>query len=357
MSPIKKIDALGLENVKYPNIEKISFEPREFTSKDVDIKVHCCSICGADIHWSREDWFPFHKPLIPGHEIVGTVVALGNDVQHLKIGDRVGVGAGAGSCHGCTRCQNGHENNCSKGIMTYGNADPSINQQGGYATHVRVDSKFAIKIPVELSDEHAAPLMCGGITGFAPLLLNKVGKGSNIGVCGIGGIGHMSLLFGKALGANMSAISSSNSKRELVKELGIDNYIDLSAKDAVSNNHDSFELIIHTGAFLNDELLQNLLLMLKPNGRLQIITGPEPGKDIKLPQWLLIQNNISIGGSAVGSPADIEYMLNVAAKNNIKPLIEKVPINPENITEAWKRIDESKVRFRVVLTDYNEYFK
>lgn len=357
--PLETITGLGLNTNSYPNIEPITYTPRPFTSNDVEIRVTACGICGSDIHTARDDWLPSQRPLIVGHEIIGIVETIGVDVKNFKVGDRVGVGPASGCCQSCFRCKTGYENNCHDIIFTYGSLRPDVKntQQGGYASHVRVQSDFVFKIPDSIKDMYAAPLMCAGITSFAPLILSNVKKNTKVGICGIGGIGHLSLLFAKALKADVTAISSSNSKKQIVKQLGIDKYIDLSDNDVINKNADGFDVIVHTGFYLNDELLASLLEMLRPNGKLQIITSAEPGQNVILPQWSMILNNLNIGGNSAGSPEQIRQMLTIAAKNNIRPMIETFPFNPQGVKMAWQKMDSNAVRFRAVLVDFDKYFQ
>lgn len=358
---INSIEGLGLtESDTYPNVKKIIYEPEPLRPTDIDIKILTCGICGADPHFVRGDWGGPHFPIIPGHEIIGIVVNKGSEVNDeiFKIGERIGVGAQADSCGNCYRCNHNFENNCRSSSLTYGNFHSMPKRQGGYASHIRVNSKFAFKIPDNISNEHAAPLLCGGMTSLSPLLVSGVKKDTNVAIVGIGGIGHMSIMFAKALGANITAISSSIKKKDLSLNLGAQNFISLDDPNFEEKTEDAFDVIVHTGSFLSSELASKLLKMLRPNGKLQIITGPTAGStDLNLNLFELIGNNANIGGIASGSPNEIKYMLELASKHNIVPLIETIDINEDNIKTAWNRLDNNDVKFRFVLTGYDKFFK
>lgn len=362
MEQIRTIKGLGFEKPNtFPNVELISYEPYALRPSDVDIKIIACGVCGADTHFTRGDWGGPHLPIIPGHEIVGIVVNKGAEVTDdcIKLGDRVGVGAGCDSCGTCFRCKNHHENNCRESVLTYGNHVSLPSRQGGYASHIRVNSKFAFKIPDNIRTEHAAPLLCGGITSLSPLLATGVKKDTEVAIVGIGGIGHMGIMFARALGANVTAISGSNSKRELALELGASRFIS-TIDDPLyfEKNHDAFDVIVHTGAFISNKTIAELTQMLRPNGNLQLITGPDLNdNDLNLNVFSLIANNAKIGGVACGSPDQIRYMLDLVSKNNIVPLVETLDICEDNVKSAWDRLEKSDVKFRFVLTGYDTFFK
>lgn len=360
MSTITSIVGLGLTEPTYPNVKKITYEPFDLRPFDIDIKILVCGVCGADTHFTRGDWGGPNFPIIPGHEIVGIIVNKGADVkdEDFKIGDRVGVGAQSDSCGNCYRCTHGYENNCRSSSLTYGNFSPMPKRQGGYASHIRVNSKFVFKIPDNLSSEHAAPLLCGGMTSLSPLLVNGVKKGTNVAICGIGGIGHMGIMFAKALGANVTAISSTDWKKKLAIELGANNFISMDDPNFAEKHVDEFDVILHTGSFVSNKIISELVQMLRPNGKLQLITGPDLNdKTLDLNVFQLIANNANIGAVSSGSPDQIRYMLELASEHNINPLIETLDINENNVKTAWERIDNNDVKFRFVLTNFDNFFK
>lgn len=208
-----------------------------------------------------------------------------------------------------------------------------------------------------LSNEIAAPLLCGGITGFRPLVTAGVKEGSKVGVSGIGGIGHMVILFAKAMGAEVTAISRNNKKKELAAELGADHYIAADEEGLSEKHSDSLDLIVNTGSSFSQSSIDDILGLLNPFGRMIYITAPPYSESLTLTPFTLLKTSISIGGSIAGSPEDIEDMLEFAAKYNIKPWIETIDINEENVSTAWERMEQGDVKFRFVLTGYDKYFK
>ena len=200
--------------------------------------------------------------------------------------------------------------------------------------------------------------MCGGMTSLSPLLAAGVTKDTRVGIVGIGGIGHMGIMFAKALGAHVTAISSSEKKKQLALDLGADGFISTDDPEYVNKNLDAFDVVLHTGSFVSNKTISEMTKLLRPNGRLQLITGPDV-KDmpLNLNVFDLIINNANIGGIACGSGAQIKYMLELASKNNIVPMIETLNISEENVKTAWNRLDSNDVKFRFVLTGYDDFFK
>lgn len=340
--------------------EKLEFTPHKFREQDIDVEVEACAICGSDIHHINGDWPIPYTPLVPGHEIVGKIVRVGKDVKKgLKVGDRVGIGAQADCDDSCLACQKGAENYCKHLVPTYASTYPETGEHtfGGDALHVRVNSKFAFKIPDSLETKHAAPLFCGGITGFAPLLQAKVGKGTKVGVSGIGGIGHMAILFAKALGAEVTAISRNNAKKEVAKELGADHYAATDDPDFDSKYADTLEVLLNTSSTFKGSAFEKTLNMLQAQGQMLFITAPPAGELLNIVPGPLLFKNISVTGSLVGSPSQIEYMLELAAKHQIKPWVECMDMNEENLGKAWQRTLDGDVRFRFTMVNYDKFFK
>ncbi|OWB81179.1 zinc ion binding protein [[Candida] boidinii] len=356
----EEFTAIGVHDYdKWLEPKEFTYKPRPPRSYDVDIKIECCGICGSDIHAANGDWGRPYAPVAVGHEIIGEVVRVGDGVEKLKVGDRVGVGAQCDSCGECVRCNNHHENNCKNHTGTYFGfyKDVNLPTQGGYANYFRANEKFMFKIPESIESKYAAPLMCGGITGFRPLMTAGVKKGTRVGVSGIGGIGHMTILFAKALGAEVTAISRSHNKEKLAAELGADHYIATSDEDFEVKNVDSLDVIVNTGSSLTGGNLDKVLQLLVPFGQFISITAPPSHEKMTITPMVLLMNNISISGSAIGSPEDIEYMLKIAAENDIKPWVEEISISESNVSKAWKRMEDGDVKFRFVLKDYDECFK
>ncbi|GMM32484.1 hypothetical protein DAMA08_052290 [Martiniozyma asiatica (nom. inval.)] len=356
-SPITEIRAIGVHDYdNWLDAKEFTYKPQDLRPYDVDIEIECCGICGSDIHCAKGDWFRDYTPIAVGHEIIGKVVAAGPESRH-QIGDRVGVGAQCDSCDSCVRCEDKYENTCKKQVGTYmGKYEATgVYSQGGYASHIRVNSKFAFKIPENLESKYVAPLLCGGVTGFSPLLAYGVKKGTKVGVNGIGGIGHMTILFAKAMGAEVTAISRNDKKKELAKELGADHYI-ATNEENFAQYEDSLDLIVNTGSSFSEGAISQVLSLLKPHGKLTFITAPPLSETLNLVPFQLLMSNISVGGSLIGSPLEIEQMLQIASENNIKPWVETIDISEENVRKAWERMEAGDVKFRFVLTGYDKYF-
>lgn len=359
---ISKIESIGISAYEnYPQVERFTHEPQAPRPQDVDILIEACGICGSDVHAAKGDWGKPYVPLAVGHEIIGKIVAVGEDVdpKKFKIGDRVGVGAQADCCNECYRCKHGFQNNCRDQVGTYLGVYKKTEtpSQGGYSSHIRLSNKNVFKIPDALNSEHAAPLLCGGITGFKPLLDAGVTKGTKVGVNGIGGIGHMTILFAKALGAEVTAISRSDKKKGIASKLGADHYIATNEEDVATKHFDSLDLIVNTASDFSQDAMKSMVNFLKPLGTLTFITAPPIGVKVEIDPFTFLFNNIKIGGSAIGAPREIEYMLKVAAEHDIRPWVETLDINEENVTKAWNRMDSGDIKFRFVLTGYDKCFK
>ncbi|KAK9458702.1 GroES-like protein [Lipomyces oligophaga] len=354
------IDAIGITDVKqWTKPSRFSYTPQEFRDYDVDIEIEACGICGSDIHTVKCNWGDIYTPMAVGHEIVGKVVKIGPKAKAgLKLGDRVGVGAQCDACGTCARCCKHYENNCLNAVDTYYSAYPSgIKTQGGDASHIRVNSKFAFKIPDNISSEHAAPLMCGGITGVSPLFQNNVGKGSKVGVQGIGGIGHMTVLYAKAMGAEVTAISRSRSKEADSKKLAVDHYIATAEKGWEEKYKDTLDLIVITASSFSEGEFDKVLTLLTARGKIVFITAPPITESLKITPFSMLRSGYSVGGSVIGSPDDIDFLLEFTSKNNIKPWVETFDISEEGLGKAWEYVDSGKPRYRVTMVGYDKAFK
>ncbi|CBX95836.1 hypothetical protein IAQ61_004667 [Plenodomus lingam] len=334
------------------------FTPKPFNDIDVDIKVSHCGICGSDIHTLRSGWGTTHYPICVGHEIAGHVVRVGEKVTGLKLGDRVGVGAQAFACLKCEECRTGMEPYCTKMVGTYNGKYPDGSwSMGGYADHVRVPGHFAIKIPARLRSEDAAPMMCGGITVYSPLKKNGAGPGKSVGVVGLGGLGHFGVLFASALGCEkVVAISRRRNKVEDAKAMGATDYIATSEDEKWARKHSrSLDLIISTVSS-PDMPLESYLRLLRTGGQFIQVGAPED----KLPPiaaFGLIGKGCKIGGSQIGSPKEIEEMLNFAAEKGIKPWVQKRNMKDANKSVVDMENGEARYRYVLVNTDHSDRAK
>nr|POE92398.1 nadp-dependent alcohol dehydrogenase 7 [Quercus suber] len=335
-----------------------SFEPKVWQEDDVDIEISHCGICGSDLHMLKSGWGPTPYPCVVGHEIVGRAVKVGKNVKHIKVGDRVGVGAQARSClkQTCSECSHGLEQHCNKDrVDTYGSIYPNNEGKsyGGYADYNRTNGHFVMKIPDGLSSSDAAPMLCGGVTVYSPLRNNGCGPGKTVGIVGVGGLGHFAVLFAKALGADkVVGISRKGDKRDDVLKLGADQYIATSEdKNWVEENSRSLDLIVSTVS--SEKMpLEDYMKLLKVQGTFIQVGAPDGGNLPPVNAFTLIFNGIKLGGSAIGSPADIAEMLQLAADKKVKPWIQERSMKDAN--NAVVDMVDGKARYRYVLV--NEKF-
>jgi uncharacterized zinc-type alcohol dehydrogenase-like protein len=315
------------------------YDPGALAPNGVEIKISHCGVCYSDIHLIDNDWGMSKYPFIPGHEIVGTVVAVGAAVKDRVVGERVGVGWQADSCGVCEWCRQGDEHLCAKAQPT------CVGRNGGYADKVRVNSKFAIPVPAALESEHVAPMMCGGITVYSPLRNHGVRPSSRVGVIGIGGLGHMGLQFAKAFGAEVTAFSTSKEKEAEARSLGAHNFVNTRDTGALKKVAGSFDLLLSTVSA--DQEWQAYVAALRPKGTLCILgASPSP---VQVQAFSLIGGQKAISGSPTGSPRDLFEMLDVAARHGVKAITERFAMAKAN--DAVAKVKKNQVRYRAVLAN------
>ncbi|KAF6751869.1 NADPH-dependent alcohol dehydrogenase [Ephemerocybe angulata] len=314
------------------------FKPKGIEDKDIDIKIH--TITGG--------WGEVRLPLISGHEITGHVVRVGPKVTEFKVGDRVGVGAQAGSCYDCQRCKNGAENYCHKVIHTYNSIYPDGTvSQGGYATAIRANELFVFRIPDALPLEQAAPMLCAGITTYSPLRTNGAGPGKSVGVIGIGGLGHYALQFAKAMKSDkVVAFSHSENKKADALALGATDFVNTGAKNWVEEWTDTLDIILCTVDVSQHIPLSDIFATLKVHGRCVMLALPDDALPPIHP-FSLMASGVLLGGSHIGSKAEIVEMLDLAAKEGVKSYIEMLPM--KEVGKAVQGMKAGKVRYRYVL--------
>ncbi|KAI9147744.1 NADP-dependent alcohol dehydrogenase 7 [Paramyrothecium foliicola] len=332
-----------------------SFEPKTWQEDDVDIQITHCGICGSDLHTLRSGWGETTYPCCVGHEIVGKAVRVGKNVKHVKVGDRVGVGAQARSClqADCPDCSVGRENYCKRGnVGTYNSKYPNGEGQsyGGYADYNRTNSRFVFKIPDELPSEQAAPMLCGGITMYSPLRHNGCGPGKTVGIVGVGGLGHFGVLFAKALGADkVVGISRKASKKDEVLSLGADEYIATDDdKDWETKYRGSLDLIVSTVSSPKMPLM-GYVGLLKTYGTFIQVGAPDGGELPPINVFPLLMSGVRIGGSGIGSPDEIAEMLQLAVDKKVKAWVEERPLKEAN--KAIQDMADGKARYRYVLVN------
>jgi alcohol dehydrogenase (NADP+) len=291
-------------------------------------------------------------------EIVGTAIKVGPKVTNVKVGQRVGVGAQVYSCGECKQCKNDNETYCSKIIIdTYGSKWPGtgVISQGGYSSHVRAHEHWVFPIPEKLDTNVVAPMLCAGITAFSPLVRNGAGPGKKVGIVGMGGIGHMGIMFAKALGAETWAISRTRAKEADARKLGADGFIATSEEGWEKDHRFSFDVIVNCANSSKNFDLAKYLSMMDVHGRWVSVGLPEEeGQVIKAQH--LIANGVLIGASHLGSRKEMLQMLNLAAEKGLGTWIEEVEINEANLKTAVMRMKQGDVRYRFTLTGFDKVF-
>ncbi|ERS98112.1 zinc-binding protein alcohol dehydrogenase [Sporothrix schenckii 1099-18] len=353
-SPQKFQGWLGLDaNSVNGQMKWGEFEPKKWEESDVDIRVSHCGICGSDLHTLRSGWGETPFPCVVGHEIVGKAVRVGKDVKHIKVGDNVGVGAQGRSCleKDCPECSAGLESYCGRvNVGTYGGIHPNDigKSYGGYATYNRSNGHFVFKIPDSIKPEHAAPMLCGGITVYSPLKRYGAGPGKTVGIVGVGGLGHFGVLFAKALGADrIVALSRKSDKRADAMALGADEYIATDEDaDWPAKHARTVDLIVST--ISSDKMpMADYLKLLTVHGTLVQVGAPDGGNLPPINAFALIGSGIQVGGSLIGAPDEIREMLQLAADKKIKPWVQLRPMKDANA--AVVDLANGDARYRYVL--------
>ncbi|HUV96429.1 MAG TPA: NAD(P)-dependent alcohol dehydrogenase [Acidobacteriaceae bacterium] len=315
------------------------YDPGTLGPLEVEIAVSHCGICHSDLHLISNDWGISQYPFIPGHEVVGTVSAVGGQVKALQEGMRVGLGWQSNSCGNCEWCMRGMENLCPDAEAT------CVHRNGGYADSVRANARFVIPIPEALSSEHTAPLLCGGITVYNPLRTHGINPSSRVGVVGIGGLGHLAIQFAKVFGAEVTAFSTSAAKEEEARALGASHFVNTRESKAMKEMAGTQDFILST---INaDQDWGNYIQALRPTGTLCFVGVPP--SQVSLQAFPLISGMRSVSGNPTGSPYRLREMLDVAARHGVKAQTECFPMAKAN--EAIEKVKKNKVRYRAVLAN------
>lgn len=322
-----------------------SFERREVGPRDILITITHCGICHSDIHQARDEWGGSIFPMVPGHEIVGTVARVGTEVTTFKTGDRAGVGCFVDSCRSCASCREGLEQYCEKGmLLTYSGRDKDGRvTQGGYSNQIVVDAQYALRIPAALSAAGTAPLLCAGITTYSPLRHWGVGKYHKLAVVGLGGLGHMAVKIARALGTEVTVLSTSDKKRQDALGLGANHFELTTQPGTIAKLQRHFDFILDTVSAPHD--YNALTQLLKTDGTLILVGAPE--KPTPLEAFPLIMHRRRIAGSVIGGIRETQEMLDFCAKHNIESDVEVIPI--QQVNEAYERVLKGEVRFRFVI--------
>jgi uncharacterized zinc-type alcohol dehydrogenase-like protein len=326
-------------------LKHYSFERRDPAPKDVVIDIQYCGVCHSDIHQVRDEWGGSIFPMVPGHEIVGTVSAVGSDVTRFKPGDLAGVGVMVDSCRECASCKRGLEQYCEKGMVgTYGAKDRYGDiTYGGYSNVIVTDEHFVYNVSPKLNLAAVAPLLCAGITTYSPLKHWGVGPGKKVGVVGLGGLGHMGLKFAHSLGAHVVQFTTSASKEKDARRLGADEVVLSNDPDGMARHQASFDFILDTVSAQHDIL--PYLSGLKLDGTLVMVGLPE--KPVALPSAAICVPRRSIAGSGIGGVPETQEMLDYCADHDIVSDVEVIPI--QQINEAFERVLKSDVKYRFVI--------
>ncbi|WP_420749351.1 NAD(P)-dependent alcohol dehydrogenase [Rhodococcus sp. O3] len=326
-------------------LAKTTIERREPGPLDVLIRIEYAGICHSDIHTVRNEWGRTRYPLVPGHEIVGIVEAVGSDVTKHAVGDRVGVGCFVASCRECDACEAGAEQHCENRVTgTYNavDADGRVTQ-GGYSTHIVVTEHFVLKVPAGLDPAAATPLLCAGITLYSPLRRYGAGPGTRVAIIGMGGLGHVGVKIAAALGAEVTVLGHSLSKKDDGLRFGAVDYRATSDPNLFKELRNRFDLILNTVSVNLD--MDKYLSLLRLNGTLVELGLPEHPLTVRA--FSLGANNRALAGSNVGGIAETQEMLDFCAEHGIGAEIEL--ISAEQINDAYERVVASDVRYRFVI--------
>ena len=341
----EKIKAYGTKRAD-GDLEEMEIERRDITKNDVKIDILYCGVCHSDIHAAKNDWGNANYPLVPGHEIVGKVLEVGDEVKNYKVGDLVGVGCMVDSCQECGACEEDMEQFCDNGMVgTYNGKDKHTGERtsGGYATNIVVREEFVLKVPSNLEVEKVAPLLCAGITTFSPLNHWGVKKGNKVGVIGLGGLGHMGIKFAHSMGAETIMITTSPGKAEDAKRLGADSVLISKDEDEMAKHKNSFDFLLNTVPVGHD--INPYLKLLKRDSTMVMVGAIEPLEPMN--GGNLIMGRKRVAGSLIGGIKETQEMLDFCGENNITPDIELIEM--KEINKAFERVQDNDVKYRFVI--------
>jgi len=341
---MESVQAYGTIGAAAP-LAPLNIDRRETGPTDIEIEILYCGICHSDIHQAKNEWGNSIYPMVPGHEIVGRVTAVGKNVTSFKKGDLAGVGCLVDSCRKCDHCLEGDEQLCLNGsVGTYNSVDKSGNPTfGGYSKKIIVDESFTLHISEKLDLKAVAPLLCAGITTYSPLKRWNVSKGQQVAVIGLGGLGHMGVKIAAAMGAEVTVLSTSNNKEADAKKLGAKHFINTRNEDTPKKLAGKFDFILNTISAPNS---YNVALSYLKNKGTMVLVGapPEPSE---ITGFSLILGNKNLAGSLIGGIKETQEMLDFCETHNIVSDVEIIPIS--KINEAYERVLRSDVKYRFVI--------
>jgi len=328
------------------DLKPFHFERRALRPNDVAMEIVYSGVCHSDLHMTRNDWGFSTFPLVPGHEIVGIVTAVGSDVTKFKEGDRVAVGCMVDSCQECDQCHKGEEQLCREGMgMTYGSPDRITGDMnhGGYSKHLVCREEFVLAVPDSLDLSRVAPLLCAGITTYSPLRTWNIGPGGRVGVVGMGGLGHMAIKLAVGLGAHVTVISRSKAKEQDALDLGADRVLISTDEEAMAAAADSLDLIVDTVPVRHD--VTPYLPLLDVDGTLTIVGQLGLVEPVNTMPMMFGRKRIA--GSPIGGIRETQELLNFCGRMNILPECEIIRM--DQINEAFDRMEKADVRYRFVI--------
>ena len=341
MLPTKGYAAIAAKTLLQPFL----FERRDVEPHDVLITISHCGICHTDIHQARDEWGGSIFPMVPGHEIVGTITETGTAVRKFHVGDAAGVGCFVDSCRSCTACREGLEQYCEAGmLLTYNGRDKEGRiTRGGYSSQIVVDENYVLRIPPTLSLAGTAPLLCAGITTYSPLRHWGVGKYHKLAVVGLGGLGHMAVKIAKALGTEVTVLSTSEFKRQDAIRLGAADFVVTTDPSTLASLQRRFDFVLDTVSAPHN--YNSYVNLLKTDGTMILVGAP--GKPTPLEPFPLILRRRRLAGSVIGGIRETQEMLDFCAEHKIESDIELIPI--QQVNEAYERVLKGTVRFRFVI--------
>lgn len=341
----RNVKAFGTVAADLP-LNQMNIQRRKPTPHDVEIEILYCGVCHSDLHTVRNEWHGTVYPVVPGHEIIGKVTKVGNEVTKFKVGEMAAVGCMVDSCRECAHCREGLEQYCTTGnILTYNSPDKhlGIRTFGGYSESIVVDQDFVLHVPGNLNPAAAAPLLCAGITTYSPLRHWNTGPGKKVGIVGIGGLGHMGIKLASAMGAHVVVFTTSQSKMEDAKRLGADETVLSKDPEQMKKHVGTLDFILDTVSAKHD--IDEYLKLLRVDSTLTLVGAPE--NPLSVAAFSLIPGRKSFSGSTIGGIAETQEMLDFCSKHNITADVEVIKISQVN--QAYERLLKNDVHYRFVI--------